>query len=486
MGDLLTDVLADPNEETVADATLVTENPVEGQDTKLPAEVKTEEDIEKMDLTVPEHITEFRSYYQQKKDELRASLETNEVLQQELDTMRANAGQGVYIDINQPLDDFNPKESLQKMKEEDTPYYERVKEAVLETEFWPAVSEQFRSYESKILDPQHPEEGRVLNEMLGAWDTMSKKMYQLGGDATYMILDTVLRNPDLVAEVNSRANGQSAYNPETPFVGNGTATYQAGYAANGNGQYAPPPTIQTIEQVARDYELDPLNASQKRLIDNIINEQRGKVATHNAQVQQAQQFQQREMILKQENEKLKRDQETKQTMSQQEAEKRAESNVNTLISDALDKEIALNYSGQIPKDKPQLLGKLKTLTETRLERDPNYQKARSAAKSWFKQAAAATRIEDQAKWQQKGINAIASMVPIRKAAMETEAVELIGPVKQRAVKKSTTPAPAPRREIDGGSIAPPAKETPQIKVGDMYSAKERIKQRARQSGHLTG
>jgi hypothetical protein len=443
-----------------------------------------EEDVTKLDLTQPEHLRTFKSSYEKRVNEVNTLSTENGDLRTELDTIRANQGKGIYLDTNVPLEDFKAtiKDTLSRMAEEEPDYYDSAIKELIEPHFWPSVGEQFASVQERQLDEKNEPDAIILNEMMTAWDVMSRRIVGVDGNVVYGILETIANSPDIKEELMNRVQGRSAYNSSSPFQSQ-TNSGDYNNPARGNPQpyqpssYQQPVQVQTVEQIAREHNLDPSEPAHASLIRNIQTEQRTKQMSQ-MQMTQLQQTHatQLEQMQKQ-IEAMKTDQQKASTISDEELTRQAEQRLFSLVSTSLKDEISREYSNAVTKDKQHLLGKLETLVHTRLKNDPNYSNAERTAVKWFKQAINAKSPTDRDKWDKKGVDALAVMIPIRLKAIDAEAQELLGATKRRAVEPLRRPS-RPRELPPSGHNVPPHQEIKPAPAGDITAAKEAIRKRA--------
>lgn len=440
-----------------------------------------EEDVTKLDLTEPEHLQKFKASYTGYKQGYEDRGQEIDQLRQEIDTIRADQGKGIFLDTNVPLEDFNPDQDLARMAEEEPDYYERITESFMKTHFWPSVGEEFKSLESRQLSEADENDKIILDQMIDAANVMSQRTFGITYNVLYGIMDTLVKSPDLKEELMSRMNGQSSYRQDTPFT------------PQQPGQHQPQTQVETVEQIARRLNLDPSEEVHMSLIQGIQADQRTKLSTSTAsqsqnpqltQLQQAYDAQMRQM--QQTIEQLKNEKQKASTMSDEELTQKAESRLTSMSDEALKNDIQTLYGNAVPKDKPNLLSTLKTIVEVELSKDPNYMKAQRTAKGWFKQAVGAKNPQDRDRWDKKGIDALAVMVPIRVAKIHEKATELLGSIKSRADDKTKrSSATARAKEIPtGGRPAPPRSDAKPAAVGDITAAKQAIRDRARRSGLL--
>lgn len=473
-------------------------DPLEGQKTDVtpaPEDVAPEkqeakeEDVTKLDLTEPEHLKTFKSSYEKKSALLEQTSTQVAELQQEIESMRASQGLGVYVDTNVPLDEFNPAEALNRMMTEEPEYYSKLADDFIANHFWPSVTEEFTNITTRSLDNNDEKDKVIIDEMKNTWDILSKRMSKgaLDGQDTYIILKTLEESPDLLDEIGKRASGQSSYKPETPY--RSSAPVLPGQPPNpyGNNQGFQPTNVMTIQEIAMAYNLDPSEEIDKTRIAKIQSEQQMAQDREIRAFQRDQQLQSTINQLQSQIEQNKNEQKTKQSVTDEELDSQAEQRLDSLVDEALKTDIQREYATAVPKDKPQLLTKLVTLVKDRLRTDPNYQESKKRAKGWFKQSIKAGTAADRDRWDQKGINALAAMVPIRAKIMSEEASELLGPIKKTAqdkVRKAAERVAPKEIPSNNNNPVPPKRDTPAINVGDMASAKKRIMERARNSNLL--
>jgi len=458
--------------------------PIESTEEDTKQESKQEVDVTKLDLTQPEHIKEFRSSYDKRVYELGQAQERISSLEEENDRLRSNSGKGLFFDTNVPLEDFNPDEIRDKMLEEEPEYYERLTESFMQAHFWPNVGEKFQETTTRELNPENPNDVEVLDEMGKAWDVMSRRVAGVDGMMLINILEELGKSQDIKTELILRLRGERKYNPEVPMTFDGNMTAQGSQQFNSQM-----PQIETVEQVAMRLKLDPSEQSHKAIIDETINNQR------KAQAQYYQRMINPETT-KSENEKRLEEQvkslqqtvnslqnnQKKGGVSEEDATKHAETRLSGLLDNSLKEYIAKEYGNTVPKDKQYLLGKLETLVQTRLSSDPTYQKAKATAVKWFKQSAGAKNATDRDRWDTKGQDALAVMVPIRINAVKAEASELLGTKKLANVsttKTGTTKTTTRRKEIEQpGKPAPVGMNPATAQPGDISGAKANILKRA--------
>lgn len=472
-GDL--DITPSPSQEEVVP---------ESVDETTPAE----EDVSKLDLTEPEHLKTFRTSYERRVAELAERDTRIQALEAENNELRESATRGVYFNTEVPLEDFNPAEGLARMKEEEPEYFERVKESIFSEHFWPSVPEQIQAID-RPLDRNDPADKVIEDKMLETFDLLAQRGVGVPGPIIFGIM-SILNDPQneyILHEIRARAQNQ----PPSGFENRPTTTTDRAtspYTTTGahqwqQGQFPAPIPVQTVEQIARQYQLDPSEEGQLKVIKQMQLEQQEK---YDAQMSAYRREQASQAVITQLQEQLnslKKDQQTRQTVSEDELQKKAEQRLTEQIGTVLKTEIQTRYGNAVTDTNRHLLSKLETLTEQRLLKDPTYQQAKTTAVKWFKQSAKATNGSDRDKWDAKGLAALSVMVPIRLKAIEIEATELLGPIKRRVETKRTAPAPK-AREIEGGRHAPPRTDAAPAQSGDIATAKSNILKRAEQSGLL--
>jgi hypothetical protein len=440
-----------------------------------------EQDVTKLDLTVPEHLKTFKNSYEKKSYELEQSSTRVAELEHELDSIRENQGKGIFLDTNVPLDEFDPDTILARMAEEEPEYHERIIGSLMKTHFWPNVSGEFKSLETRQLNESDENDKIILDQMIDAANVMSQRTFGITYPVLYGIMDTLVKSPDIKEELMARMNGQSTYRPDAPFTSQRNPASPTGRE---NGQ------VESVEQIAKRLNLDPSEEVHMSIIQGIQADQRTKITTPQnspnsqpnpqlTQMQQAYDNQMRQM--QQTIDQLKNEKQKATTMSDEELVQKAESRLTTMSNSALENDIRSLYGNAVPKDKPNLLSTLKTVVEVELNKDPNYTKAQKTAKSWFKQAAGAKTASDRDRWDQKGIDALAVMVPIRVKKIHEKATELIGTTKTRVDERRKAPTTRPKELTDTSRIVPPRSEVKPAATGDITAAKEAIRERVRRS-----
>lgn len=459
------------------------------EDTKLDEQVKVEEekkeeDVTKLDLREPEHLEKFKNSYQARVAEVNDLSTQVEALTTELDNIRADQGKGVYLDTNVPLEDFNPQETLARMKEEEPEYYERIKESVIEANFWPSVGHKFESTLDRELNVNDETDSVVLTQMTSAWDVMSKRVVGVDGNTVYGILEWIAKSPDIKEELMARVQGRSTYNPEQPFQPQQTNPAQgSSYQIPQQYGQQQPAQVESVQSIATRLHLDPSEETHLTLIRDVQNNQR-KMSEANNYANQVQQSSQTQITqLQQQIESLKNEKQKETTVSDEELTRQAESRLSALTASSLKDTIQREYGTAVTDKNRHLLGKLETLAQTRLKNDPTYSSAERTAVKWFKQAASAKNPQDRDRWDKKGIDALAVMVPIRLNAIDAEAQELLGPVKRRVevAARRSTETRRPKEITQSGRVVSPRQDTAPAPSGDMASAKANILKRVHDS-----
>ncbi len=155
---------------------------------------------------------------------------------------------------------------------------------------------------------------------------------------------------------------------------------------------------------------------------------------------------------------------------------------------AIETEYTEKYVQAIPKDRPELGERLKTLVKEKLNADPNFQTARSGAMKWLKQAATASA-DQRVRYEQKGLDALGVIATLRSRAMADEAKILLGRLPaQVAGARQQTAAARSKRELPGGSTASqvPPQAPPTIAPGDIEATRRNVRERIKQAGIRIG
>jgi len=427
----------------------------------------SDEEISKLDLSKSEGLTEFRSAYEKRKYERDEAVRERDAFKQELETTRSSQGRGVYLSTDVPFEDFKPAEGLAKMATEEPEYHDALVDTVMEAQFWPEIAGRIKALEGQPLD-LNTDEGRFQFEQLNqVWDFMSKRVAGTDGETMYNIINVVAKSPDIMQAIYSRINGGTSampLNQQPPQQG--------------------PQGVETPQQIAQRLQLDLSDPVHVRTIDGIRDEQQ-RALLQQSRIQQELDTRRRETeALRKEIENLRGGQEKIQGQSAEEAERRAESRVEQYLADALDKDLKETYQSSVPKDRPGLADRLKTLTKERLASDPNFQTAKATAKKWLKQAATASTIENRQKYEQRGLDAMAVISTLRANAMAEEAKELFGPIVAKAREaKQKSDNTRKRVEIPGGSNPPSGAPKPaQTQPGDIEGTRAAVRARLKQAG----
>ncbi len=314
-------------------------------------------------------------------------------------------------------------------------------------------------------DPAHAEQ---LDALGTAWDVMSRRMTngQLDGPSLYNVLTVLENSPDLQQVILARVNGQQAGLPQ-----------QGEWQQQGYGQQPPQQAygVQSEEQIAMQYGLDPAEPAHAQLI-----RERQQQQQQSLQVQR--EIAQRDMQLRQMQDRLDRVSLEQKKIGQgsvEEAERRAETKLNEQLEGALGNDISQRYGQAIPKDRPGLLNDIKIIAKASLDGNPDYKAATARAAKWFKQAAAASDGKDRDRWDKAGLDALA-VVSVHRAKAVAEAAErLLGPVHKTVAKQNarTQQLQGGRREFTGGTPAPPAPRREPAPTGDIEATRAAIKRR---------
>jgi len=438
-----------------------------------------ETDVTQLDLTQPENLRQFRSSYDKVKFERDEAVRARDAIQQEMQTFRAAQDRGVYITTDIPLDDFNPRESFIKMAEEEPEYYESVAADVMDTHFWSDIGDQVRSLEGVPLDPNLPADNEKLESLGVVWDSLARRMTrgQLDGDSLYDVLTILENSPDLQSVIIARLSG--AQGPMPP-QGQQQPGFQQGYQQPGYGQ---PQGVQTAEAIADQYGLDLTDAGHQQIIYQTQMAQQQRQAE---QTQRQRELAQRDMqIQRLQNEvsRINQDQEGLRDQSSEDAQRRAATRLNEQLESSLDSDIQTRYGNAIPKDRPGLLGDIKTIAKAALEANPDYKNATARAEKWFKQAAAAKDPRDRDRWDKSGLDALTVVTNYRAQAISQAADRLLGPIRRTTQRQDqkTKDLQHGRREITGGTAIPPVTNRPPAPSGDIQATRDAVRARLREA-----
>jgi len=447
----------------------------------------TDEEVEKLDLGQSENIRQFRSTYEKNKTLLEEAVQERNALKQELETLRSAQGQGVYLDTNVPFEDFNPYEGLQRMATEEPEYHDAVVDAILEAHLWPNMATEMKKLEGKQLG--HVENGALIfdndeertqyQQLEQTWDFLARRVAGVDGKTLSGLIAIVGQSPEIGQMIAEKLNEGFA-----PTIPTGQQGFQTA-APQQTGQQ-PIAGVQTLQQIAQEQGFDLSDPEQVRraqreqlLQRQIAGEQLQRQSEKRALEGQLQQMQT-------ELDKLKGGQQQAQQGTVADAERQAESRVESHLTSALDTEFQEKYANSIPKDRPGLAERIKKLTRENLNENATFKEARAAAMKWFKQAAGrpAGQEEGKKRDEERGLNAMAVIATLRANAMAEEAKELLGklPTQAAAIKQKAEAAKA-RRELPGGSTArTPAPAAPATVTGDIEGTRAAIRNRMKQAG----
>jgi TolA-binding protein len=451
----------------------------------------TEEEVRAADLSKQEGIENFRSSYlarKEERDQARLELEAarNEAAEIRAQLEEVQAGQipGTTLSTNVPLDEFNPKEVLTQLKENEPEYYDKLKQTFQEEFLWESLPSTLQGLEGK---GELSEE--VSTHIASAYDIMSRKIIGLGGEEMFAMSQILVHSPDIMAAINDRirtGNNPTAWEPFKPAPG---ATPPP---ANGfNGGYAQPNqpvpiTIPSVEQISQTYGLDPSEPDQKQKIDKIRTDYQAQVTQQQQLAYQIQQQEAQMRQMQQKIESLTNQDKTRQTVSMEEAERRAEQNVDYQLKQAIDKDIETLVPNSIPKDQPEVLEDLKLIIDKKLNDHPAYIQARSSARSWFKQAAAASTDKRRDELTQKGVRALMATVPIRKNIILTQVSRVTADQKAKEAIKVATPPPPIEIPSNSNNPVPPVNQPAPAPPGDLMTSRANVRRRLQEAGITIG
>jgi hypothetical protein len=436
-------------------------------------QIDQEVDPAKLDLTQPEGLRQFRSSYDKVKFERDEEKRLREAAHQELETIRANQGKGIFLDTNLPLEDFSPREALDRMLEEEPEYYEAVANDFMSTHFWPELSTQIQSIEGRPLNPAVPADAEKLETLGVVWDSLARRMSkgQLNGDTLYNVLEVLESSPDLQQVVLARMNGGQA---PVPMSQPGAQPQQQQWGPQG---------VESAAAIATRYGLDPTDEAHAQLISQMQSDQARQQFN---ETQRQRELQQRDLqirTMQQQLDALKNDQEGLRNTSSEDAQRRASARLTELLSTSLEADIQNGYSNAVPKDRPGLLGDLRTIAKATLDANPDYKTATAKAEKWFRQAAAARDARDRDRWDKAGLDALAVVSNYRAAAIKEAADRLLGPVRRNTARQEqrTRDLQNGRREIPGGQATPPISPRQPAPVGDMQATRDAVRARMREA-----
>lgn len=437
--------------------------------------------------TAPEH---FRNSYEKNKTLRERAEQRAAQIEQDLEALRSTQGRGVYVSTDVPFEDFNPAESLAKMATEETEYHDALVDTVMQANFWPDVADHILALEGKSLgrvEGEGPsarlvfdsdEERTQFEQIDKIWDFLSRRVAGTDGSTMYRIVNTVAANPDIMQAIYERMNGGQGRMPSAGASGSYQQPQQGGLQQSQNQ------VTESREQIAQRLGYDLSEPAHVRAVDGIIAEQQ-RFLIRESQLRNEVDVSRREIgTLRKDLEGLKGGQQRIEGQSAEQAEVRAETRVDQFLSEALDKDIKENYAAAIPKDRPGLAERLKTLTKTRLQGDPNFQNAKTMAKKWLKQAATAASTEKREQCERKGLDALAVVTTLRATAMSEEARELLGNLSTKsAAAKQKTAIARSRVELGGGQSAPLRQDTSTgSKAGDIEGFRAGVRDRMRKAG----
>ena len=450
----------------------------------------SETDVTALDLTQPEHIKEFRSSYDRVKYEREQERVRADQVTQELEAMRASQGKGVYLATDVPLEDFNPREGLTRMMEEEPEYYEAVAADFMEAHFWPDLKDQLGSIDGVQLNPDDPRDAEKLEALGAAWDVMARRMTagQLNGDMLYRVLDILENSPEapvLQQIIVARLSGQQptgdwqSASPAAPADAWGQSQGYGLPARDHLGQQQ----VQGAEAIAQQFGLDPTEPQHAQLIRQIQADQYSRAQM---QLQTQREIAQRDMRLQQMQDRLDAlagEQKKIGQTGSQEAERRAETRLNEQLESSLDSDIQTRYASAVPKDRPALLGDIKTIAKAALEANAEYKSATAKAAKWFKQASVASNPGDRDRWDKAGLDCLAVVSVHRANAIRDAAERLLGPIRRTTQRgnQRTQQLQGARREFTGGTNVPPVSNRQPAPTGDIEATRAAIKERWRQS-----
>lgn len=464
-----------------------------GRKEGISQDVLTDEQLSQVDLTQPEGLKQFRSAYQQRKYEAEEAARERDEIRNEHDRFRGTVEKNVYLRTDVPIEDFKPAEVLQKMSDEEPEYHDSLVQEVLETHFWDNLPTFFEDLQGKILDVENNENDRIITDQLNnAWDVMARRLTagEMDGTTTFVLLTGLRKNPELARAVWAVANGQ----PMPVINGGNSGGYQSpvnqpgqGYSQGGYQQPGQQ-SLPTPEQVAAEFGLDLSEQGHRQFVQKYLYDEQQRrqerQAFQNTQGQLQASINQLNNQLKQ----VKDDQSQIQGISDQEADRRADAELSSILNSGLDEYIKKEYSSAIPKDKPELANTIKILARESLVANPDYGQATATARKFFKQAVRAKSQAEQERAKNKGLDALAVVAVYRRDAVEAAASSQLGTVRRDAARLAKRrEVTASRRELPtGGNPAPPAPRREPIDTTDMSAAKARIKQRFANANAMRG
>ncbi len=201
----------------------------------------------------------------------------------------------------------------------------------------------------------------------------------------------------------------------------------------GKGNYNPQQArVQSVEEIAQRYGLDPSDQGHLTFIEERRQEQWNQIQAHQERLRTQNEIQN----LRSQITKVNEDRGNQQNLSKEEAETRAESRLNEMLTTGLKDDITRYYSRAVPKDRQHLLPKLERLTAASLADNPDYKAALTTATKWFRQSATAKDMQSRERWDQKGIDALAVVAALRKEALQAEANDLLGPIRRNVQRQN--------------------------------------------------
>lgn len=444
-----------------------------GQVTGAPQGEEPEVDVTSLDLTQPDGLRQFRSSYEKVKWERDEEKRLRQSATQELESVRASQGKGVYLDTNLPLEDFKPREALNRMMEEEPEYYEALAADFVAQHFWADMGRQVKTIEGKPLNPNDPADMEKLENLGTVWDSLARRMSknQLDGDTLAEVLEILEKSPHLQREIIAQLNGAA---PSALPQGMPQQPQQANWGQQPQG-------IENAEAIATRYGLDASDEVHAQLITQIQQEQQMRLVDQTQRARERQQYDLQIQAMQQQLYKLQNDQEGLRNTSSEEAQRRASARLTELLDTSLDTDIRSRYENAVPKDRPGLLGDLRTIAQAALDKNPDYQTATSRAEKWFRQAAGAKDGRDRDRWDRAGLDALTVVSNYRAKAIADAATRLLGPVHRTAAKQEqkTRDLQRGRREIPGGQATPPINQRQPVETGNIQAARDSVRQRLR-------
>lgn len=446
-----------------------------GREESISQDVLTDEQLAQLDLAQPENIKQFRSAYQQRKFEAEEAARERDEIREEHDRLRGSVEKNVYLRTDVPIEDFKPAEVLQKMSNDEPEYHDALVQEVLETHFWDNLPTFFEGLQGKVLDIENNENDRVITDQLNnAWDAMSRRLTagQVDGPTAFILLSGLLQAPELGRAAWAVAHGQPIPTTNGVDVNRSPAQGQ-GYQQPGmNG-------LPTEQQVAESFGLDLAEGGHRQIAQRYIAEQQERQQERNTFQQRQNALQSSINQLSTQLKQIKDGQVNIQGISEQEADRRADTELNTLLNTGIDEYIKKEYANAIPKEKPELTNTIKVLAREDLNANPDYKTATGAARKFLKQAIRAKSQPEQDRARGKALDALAVVVHYRRDAVDAAAKSQLGTVRRDAARRrEKIAATAARVELPpGGNPPAPAPRREQIDTTDMSAAKLRIKQR---------